>query len=50
LEQRVFNGLQSILLGREETMTAFTEAFHAEVKRRQTHTGITEDGRSNRTS
>ena len=38
LEQRVFNGLQSILLGREETMTAFTEAFHAEVKRRQTNT------------
>jgi site-specific DNA recombinase len=37
LEQRVFNGLQSILLGREETMTAFAEAFHAEVKRRQTH-------------
>ena len=38
LEQRVFNGLQSILLGREETMTAFAEAFHAEVKQRQTHT------------
>ena len=38
LEQRVFDGLQSILLGREETMTAFAEAFHAEVKRRQTHT------------
>ena len=38
LERRVFNGLQSILLGREETMTAFTEAFHAEVKRRQTNT------------
>ena len=38
LEQRVFNRLQSILLGREETMTAFTEAFHAEVKRRQTNT------------
>ena len=37
LEQRVFNGMQSILLGREETMTAFAEAFHAEVKRRQTH-------------
>ena len=38
LEQRVFNGLQSILLRREETMTAFAEAFHTEVKRRQTHT------------
>ena len=38
LEQRVFDGLQSILLGREETMRAFAEAFHAEVKRRQTHT------------
>ena len=38
LEQRVFNGLQSILLGREETMTAFAEAFHAEVQRRQTQT------------
>ena len=38
LEQRVFDGLQSILLGREETMTAFAEAFHTEVKRRQTHT------------
>ena len=38
LEQRVFSGLQSILLGREETMRAFAEAFHAEVKRRQTHT------------
>ena len=36
LEQRVFDGLQSILLGREETMSAFAEAFHAEVKRRQT--------------
>ena len=36
LEQRVFDGLQSILLGREQTMKAFAEAFHAEVKRRQT--------------
>jgi hypothetical protein len=34
----VFDGLQSILLGREDTMTAFAEAFHTEVKRRQTHT------------
>ena len=34
----MFNGLQSILLGREETMTASTKAFHAEVKRRQTNT------------
>ena len=38
LEQRVFNGLQSILLGHEETMKAFAEAFYAEVKRRQAHT------------
>jgi site-specific DNA recombinase len=38
LEQRVLNGLQSILLGHEETMTAFAEAFHTEVKRRQTRT------------
>ena len=34
----MFNGLQSILLGREETMAAFAEAFYSEVKRRQTHT------------
>ena len=34
----MFDGLQSILLGREETMRAFAEAFHAEVKRRQTYT------------
>jgi site-specific DNA recombinase len=34
----VLNGLQSILLGHEETMTAFAEAFHTEVKRRQTRT------------
>ena len=37
LEQRVFDGLQSILLGRKETMKAFAEAFHAEVKRLQTN-------------
>ena len=36
-EQRVFNGLQSILLGREGIITAFAEAFHAEVRRRQTN-------------
>ena len=37
LEQRIFNGLQSILLGREGAITAFAETFHAEVKRRQTN-------------
>ena len=35
LEQRVFDGLQSISLGREETMQAFSEAFHAEFNQRQ---------------
>jgi site-specific DNA recombinase len=36
LEQRVFEGLRSILVGREEALKAFAEAFHTEVKRRQT--------------
>ena len=40
LEQRVFNGLKSILLGCEETMKAFAKAFHAEVKRHQTNTTL----------
>ena len=31
-------GFWEIQLEREETMTAFAEAFHTEVKRRQTHT------------
>jgi site-specific DNA recombinase len=38
LEQRVFDGLQFILVGRQETLSAFAEAFYAEVKRRQTTT------------
>ena len=37
LEQRVFDGLQSILLGREDTVQAFADAFHDEIKRRQTN-------------
>ena len=37
LEQRVFDGLQSILLGREETVKAFADAFNDEVKRCQTN-------------
>jgi site-specific DNA recombinase len=36
LEQRVFEGLRSILVGRKEALKAFAEAFHTEVKRRQT--------------
>jgi hypothetical protein len=32
------NQHQSTGVRREETMTAFAEAFHTEVKRRQTHT------------
>ncbi|NDI13535.1 MAG: hypothetical protein EBZ20_09035 [Rhodobacteraceae bacterium] len=35
LESRVFQGLQTILLGREEAVKAFADAFHAEVKRLQ---------------
>ena len=37
LESRVFQGLQTILLGREEAVKAFADAFHAEVKRLQTN-------------
>ena len=37
LEQRVFDGLQSILVGREDAVQAFADAFHDEVKRHQTN-------------
>jgi hypothetical protein len=36
LESRVLNSLQKILLGHEDTMKTFADAFHSEVKRRQT--------------
>ncbi|MDB2529272.1 hypothetical protein N9X46_00880 [Paracoccaceae bacterium] len=36
LESRVLNSLRKILLGHEDTMKNFADAFHSEVKRRQT--------------